>query len=112
MTREGISRIFGVPLTNVQWLQANIPVSMGGLGLRTAEDHAPAVFASSYLSSQPLLRSLLHTPGDDPTVPLSLALLELLTELQGKETTMESLAGVIQKELSFETDKVLADQFD
>ena len=112
VTREGISRIIGVPLSDAQWLQANLPVSMGGLGLRTAEDHAPAAFASSYLSSQPLLRSLLKVPDDDPTGPLSPAILDLLTELRWKETTMESLAGLTQNELSYDTDKVLASELD
>ena len=110
VTREAIGRIMGVPLTDRQWLQANLPVSMGGLGLRTAEDHAPAAFSSSYLSSQPLLRSLLQTPAEEATVPLSPDLLNLLTELRGEESTMASLEGLPQKQLSFEIDKVLASQ--
>ena len=101
VTREGISRIIGVPLTDHQWLQANLPVSMGGLGLRTAEDHAPSAFASSYLSSQPLLRSLSQTPAEEPTVPLSPALLNLLTERRGEVTSMGSLDGLDQKQLRF-----------
>ena len=112
VTREGISRIIGVPLTDHQWLQANLPVSMGGLGLRAAEDHAPAAFASSYLTSQPLLRSLLCIPDEDPSEALSPALLDLLTELHGKETTMGSLEGMTQKEMCYETDKVLASHLD
>ena len=79
VTREAISRIMGVPLTEQQWLQTTLPVSMGGLGLRSAEGHAPAAFAASYLSSQPLLRCLLNTSEDVPTVPFSPALISLLT---------------------------------
>ena len=104
VTREAIGRIVGVPLTNEQWLQANLPVSMGGLGLRTAKDHAPAAFSSSYLSSQPLLRLLLQTPAEETVVPLSPDLLNLLTELRGEESTMVSLEGLPQKKLSYEID--------
>jgi hypothetical protein len=32
VTREGLARIMGVPPTDDQWAQANLPVSMGGLG--------------------------------------------------------------------------------
>ena len=100
----------GVPLTDLQWLQASLPVSMGGLGLRAAEEHAPAAFASSYLSCQPLLRALLQTSDKDPIVPLSPALLDLLTELRGVEASMESLEGVTQKQQSLEIDQVMASQ--
>ena len=70
VTREGLARILGVPPTDVQWLQAKLPVTMGGLGLRAAEEHGPAAYASSYLSSLPLLRSLRQFPEDSPSVPL------------------------------------------
>ena len=39
--------------------ESKLPVSMGGLGLRAAEDHAPAAYTSSYLSSQPLVNEIL-----------------------------------------------------
>ena len=30
MTRESLNRILGTPLNNIQWLQAQLPVSLGG----------------------------------------------------------------------------------
>ena len=108
MTREATGRIVGVPLNEKQWLQSNLPVSMGGLGLRAAQDHALAAFASSYLASQPIFRSLLQTPVEEPTMPPSPGLINLLTELRSEESTMGSLEGLAQKQLSFEIDRVNA----
>ena len=59
ITREALNRILAVPVTDLQWAQAKLPVSMGGLGLRAAEDHAPAAHIHSYLASQPLVNHLL-----------------------------------------------------
>jgi hypothetical protein len=42
ITREALIRIISVPVDNSQWKQAQLPVSVGGLGLRSAWDHAPA----------------------------------------------------------------------
>ena len=107
VTREGLARILGVPPTDMQWLQARLPVTMGGLGLRTAEEHGPAAYASSYLSALPLLRSLRHTPEDSPSVPLPPALLQRLAHLRREETDMESLLKLEggQHALSLEIDQ-------
>ena len=112
MTREGLARITGVPPTDMQWLQARLPVTMGGLGLRTAEEHGPAAYASSYLSSLPLLRSLRHTPEDSPSVSLPTALLQRLAHLRRKETSMEDLIEMEggQHALSLEIDLAAAEQ--
>ena len=50
----------------------------GGLGIRGSEDHAGAAFASSFLSSQPLVKELLGR-DDDSTPPLPRNLLDSLT---------------------------------
>ena len=91
VTREGLARILGVPTTDMQWLQAKLPVNMGGLGLRSAEEHGPAAYACSYISSLPLLRSLRHTPEDSTSASLPPALLQRLAHLRREATTMESL---------------------
>ena len=59
ITREGLTRILGCPVGERAWLQARLPVTVGGLGLRTAEDHAPAAYAASVLSARPLAALLL-----------------------------------------------------
>ena len=51
LVREALIRILGCPLRDNSWNQAKLPVSMAGLGLRSAIDHSSAAFATSYLSS-------------------------------------------------------------
>ena len=71
LTREALTRILGSPVPDLQWQQAKLPVSMGGLGLRAAEDHAPAAYATSYIASQPLVRQLLGTQHNRKQLPPS-----------------------------------------
>ena len=54
-----------LPVEVRAWQQAKLPVAMGGMGLRGAEDHALAAYAASILASQPLSRTLLNQ-GDEP----------------------------------------------
>ena len=51
VTRESLNRILGAPLSDLQWKQAILPVSLGGLGLRAVSDHAPAAHVVSYLAA-------------------------------------------------------------
>ena len=67
LTREALSRILGAPLNNLQWDQAKLPVSLGGMGLRAADDHGAAAYATSFLQSQPLVGQLLGaTDTEEP----------------------------------------------
>ena len=78
LVREALIKILGAPLEDKQWLQARLAVGRGGLGIRGSEDHAGAAFASSFLSSQPLVKELLGR-DDDSTPPLPRNLLDSLT---------------------------------
>ena len=49
VTRESLNRILGAPLSDLQWKQAILPVSLGGLGLRAVSDHAPAACLCCFL---------------------------------------------------------------
>ena len=40
-TRDCMARNLGVALEERAWQQAKLPVAMGGMGTRGAEDHAP-----------------------------------------------------------------------
>ena len=60
ISRGALSRIVGSPVTDDQWAQAKLPVAMGGLGLRAAEDHASSAYATSLLSSHSMILKLLH----------------------------------------------------
>ena len=110
ITREGLTRILGTPLSDRTWQQAKLPVSMGGMGLRAAEDHAPAAHAASVLASQPLSASLLRRRPEEPSPPLPQLLLDGLTFALGEETSEESLEGVSQKMLGLRIDQHLQRQ--
>ena len=101
-----LSRLLGTPVSDAQWAQAKLPVNMGGLGLRAAVDHAPAAYATSLLSAQPMINNLLGQREDEEQ-PYSLPqhLLDSISAKQGEETVTESLVGVTQKMASLKVDK-------
>ena len=57
--REAADDIIGFPLTDSAWAQATLPVSMGGLGLKSAVAHAPAAYLSSLVQSKDVVDKLL-----------------------------------------------------
>ena len=75
---------------------------MGGLGLRSAVDHAPTAHAVSLLAAQPLLDGLLGEDVEDPSLPQSL--LDLISTKIGEEASVELLSGVSQKMASLKVD--------
>ena len=100
---SSISRILGAPVGERAWQQAQLPVAMGGMGLRGAEDHAPAAYAASVLASQPLSRALLG--GRDGAGPvLSPRLLTAMSAAQGEEVKEEEVENMSQKEMSVKVD--------
>ena len=103
VTREGLTRILGAPVSERAWQQAQLPVAMGGMGLRGAEDHAPAAYASSVLAAQPLSRALLGDDGE-PRPVLSNGLLAAMSAAQGEEVREEEVDGLSQKEMSVKVD--------
>ena len=104
MTRESLDRILGVPLNSTQWLQAQLPVSLGGVGLKSAEDHSSAAYVSSKVASRDLMAQILKQPDEDSSPRLSALLLTLLSAKQGEEATVENLSGVAQKATSLKID--------
>ena len=105
ITREALSRIVAFPLTDLQWRQAKLPCSMGGVGLLAAADQSPIAFATSYLSSHRLIVDLLHPGADiDPSLPQPL--LDSISGKLGEVTTVESLHGMSQKMLSFKVNQL------
>ena len=120
VTKEGLTRILGAPVGHRTWQQAKLPVSLGGLGLRAAEDHAPIAHAASVLSLQPLRRTMLGTQGvdqqpqgdaeaeplpDHPGSDLSRGLLTALSRAQGEEAVEEALVGMTQKQMAYRVDQ-------
>ena len=105
-TRDALSRILGGAISDHSWAQAKLPIAMGGLGLRAAEDHAAAAFSVSLLSAQKLLQSLLHTEEVDTPALLPAPVLDQLTAKTGAEETVsvEELQNLSQKMLSAKVD--------
>ena len=72
LTVHTISSCYGVqqgdPLGPWPWLRASLPTSLGGLGLRRASFHAPAVYISSFQEAGPLIS---HILGHNPVTPPS-----------------------------------------
>ena len=104
INREAVSRIMGPPLSDQQWEQAKLPVHMGGLGIRGAEDHGPVAYAVSYLSSRPLVSKLLNLNEEEPAI-LPQELLDALSNRQGEDLETASLVGVKQKAASLVIDQ-------
>ena len=105
ITREGLGRILGGPIIAQGWEQAKLPVGMGGLGLRSAEDHSEAAYACSLTSSKPLIRELLHL-SDEDLLPLPQDLLSSVSRKMGEENEAsdEFFVGLGQKRASSKID--------
>ena len=65
--RETLESIVGGPLPDWSWLKATLPNTFGGLGLRSALQHAPAAFLRSCARSQPLVVEMLNHSIDSPS---------------------------------------------
>ena len=107
ITRDSLSRILGLPVSDQGWQQAKIPVSLGGLGLRTAEDHGGVAYASSFLACQPILRTLLHMGEEQDPISLPQELLSGVNDKFGEEegvVSTEYLGGLNQKAASQKID--------
>ena len=82
-------------------------MAMGGMGLRGAEDHAPAAYAASVLASQPLASTLLRRQLNDGEEPQSVLPQQVLTALSaalGEDAIEEELVGVPQRQLGVRID--------
>ena len=71
LLREGLCRIANVDISDLQWIQATLPIEDGGLGIRSVSTLAPSAFLASAagtyeLQSSILLRvNLLVTPAQE-----------------------------------------------
>ena len=97
MIRDTLTNILGSSVTDQQWAQGQLPVSMGGLGLRSAEEHLADTYISSVLSSESLREGLL--PHRKIDINLSSATLLLNTKVQ-EELTQEEMFSMSQKAIS------------
>ena len=104
--REALIRILGAPVDEKQWLQAKLPISLGGMGLRGAEDHASVAHVSSLLSSYTLTLQLQGGQEENSSgITLPQQLLEEVSLRTGESAGVEELWGMSQKMLSFKVDQ-------
>ena len=107
ITREALSQILGGALTDQGWDQAKLPVSMGGVGLRAAEDHASAAYATSLLSSLPLCRKILKTTlteEEEAAFTLPPSILADLSSAMGDNVSTDTMKCLNQKSASLQVD--------
>ena len=105
--RAALEGILGSPLTDSQWLQASLPISKGGFGLRLARSHGSAAYLASLANSQSLVQEIrqgLET-GDLQTAPTlnqlpTAAALEDLNSLLGDPLSIEEVISSSQQMLS------------
>lgn len=58
--RNALTNILNTALTDMQWLQATLPVGRGGLGIRRAASLASSAFLASAASTRPLQMAMLR----------------------------------------------------
>ena len=106
--RIGLQNILNISFTDTQWLQATLPIRLGGLGIRRAESLAiPAFLASAAFTSEiqsNILGALIIQP--DPHYSNLSKLWQALTELSLTDHFPANLqakldAPLLQKEHSF-----------
>ena len=102
--RECLGRILGTPLLDQQWQQAQLPVSLGGLGLRAAVDHAPAAYVCSLVASQDLKESILDMSSEECPLFIPEDLLKHLSESLGEDISLISVRTQTQREIRLKLD--------
>ena len=81
--RETLSTIVGSPLEQWSWIKASLPYNLGGLGLRSAVEHAPAAYFSSLSQQAPLVSAILDRgPGTFQYLATSVHLLASAADKQ------------------------------
>ena len=112
-TRSSLNDLMGCVLSNTGYLQATLPVSCSGLGLRKSVDHHPAAYCASVTNSLDLVLDLCRSnqdvddnPEEVPRRLLTPAVLASLAASIGEEVNLaELLAGTSQKILSRRIDE-------
>ena len=108
LTRQTLTRILGLPTSDRQWEQAQLPVSMGRLGLRSARAHAQVAYASSYTRSAVSMAELLAEGPEFELPPQSTKFMEGLQESLGRDrqcsTSLADIGSATQRFWSLEVD--------
>ena len=68
LLRDSLNSLLGTQVNHRQWIQASLPVSMGGIGIRNASPHAAGAYLVSLAHSLPLMQTIIpngRAPGND-----------------------------------------------
>ena len=66
--RRALSAILGAAISYPQWIQASLPVSKGGFGLRSAKVHRLGAYLASLFTAQPIVQHMRHADRAKETV--------------------------------------------
>ena len=103
LIHDTLTHILGSAVDAKQWAQAQLPVAMGGLGLRGAVDHCAGAYISSVHASVSLKEGLL--PHGNVQVDIGSAMALLREKLD--DLAPEEISEMTQKMISFVIDKNL-----
>ena len=85
--RLGLSRILNLPLTEEAWLQATLPIKVGGLGIRSVSQLALPAFLASAAGTDRLQSTMLsNMASPDPQWEMALARWQEIGSSQRPET--------------------------
>ena len=101
LIHDSLTNILGSPVDQVQWKQAQLPMSMASLGLRGAHDHTASAYVTSVLSTETLQSKLL--PHSNYRTDLTRAIF-LLSTKTNEDESRESLVDMSQKAVSLKVD--------
>ena len=99
--REATGGILGHPLNNRQWIQATLPVSMGGMGFRQASLHSAASYVVSVSHSTSLVSNIL---GSLPYLPDSNEAIQLMNLHSSESYSFSSIRDKTKKQISYSID--------
>ena len=104
--RGALENVLGAPLTDNQWKQSSLPVSLTGLGLRSAVDHAPGAFLSSVAESSILVESITGGSAKFDIV----AAFQMLRLKPEEQYTIEDASSFKQRAISYKIDSRIFDE--
>ena len=100
--KESVEEVMGTPLPPHQWDQACLPISLGGLGLRSAVSHGAAAYIASVGDSELLVQDIRgHHQGVDgerALTSLNLHLGQVLSIEEARALSQKALSGLIDCE--------------
>ena len=100
MIREAFNRILGCLTTDSMWAQAQLPVTTGGFGLRSAASHGVTAFIASVVGTELLQQDIC---GEGTRTSIDEAKIKLEAEA-GKEFSKDDLVDKSQKVLTQDID--------